>query len=233
MTKIQSTLVILSLLSISARNVEAQDMMIGARIGSNLADQEIVPGSVNFNETLSTSMHAGLIAGGQFDSKVWGSLWVSTQLLIDQKGSHQGFTNSFEDQVSQQAVSVVGTRNLTMNYLEMPFLLKFNVGEGDFQPYIFAGPSLGIFLWSSESYSYISTMNGQNTPGGGTYSARIHGVFDISALFGGGVSRKITSGRLLFVDAGYSIGGQKIFNGNAYVTSRDIRVAAGILFPLG
>ena len=62
--------------------------------------------------------------------------------------------------------------------------------------------------------------------------------FDISIIAGAGVSITLASGLELFLDAGYAFGLNNIDYYYAdktkgyYIYSRDIRIAAGILFPI-
>jgi hypothetical protein len=60
-------------------------------------------------------------------------------------------------------------------------------------------------------------------------------AFDVSIVSGGGVELTLGSDDILFVDAAYAYGITNIAqNSNPllWVKSRDIRLAAGILFPL-
>ncbi len=213
----------------SAFSAGAQEMLLGARIGANLANEsrDSVPSG------FSNASNAGILAGLQFDywfSDMWG---LSAQALYDQKGT--------DENVNQTAgiVSTSASDNITLNYLEIPILLKLRFGTGRIRPYVFAGPSFGFFLSgsdtreSSSSGGVIIPTNSDTTISIPSSSVK---TLDISGVFGAGLSIKLNSGHLLFLDAAYALGLVDIFNtqngSNTMAESRDIRIAAGILFPL-
>jgi hypothetical protein len=199
-------------------------MSIGGRIGVDI-------GSVSYSQSLpsgyTTSSHTGFLVGAQLDN--WFSdMWaLSVQLLYDQKGS--AFT--IADNSGSGLASTTGST--VSSYLEIPILVKFAIGSGDFRPYLFAGPSFGFLLAASETSgsTSISIDSSFNT-------------LDVSALVGVGASYRLGhDGPSLLLDIGDAIGLVNIVkNGNTQpVTSQevsetaktnDIRIAAGIMFPL-
>ncbi len=205
----------------------AQQLMIGARIGSNLANVSLIPNSENENIT-STSINAGFLGGGQIDY-CFNDMWaLSLQVLYDQKGSQKQFNNSYPG-ISTEVV----TREETLNYLEIPLVIKANLGNGNMRPYVFVGPSAGIFLSATERYNATVTQGGQSTSQSiSGNDIAVEEATDISVIFGAGISQKLNSGQTIFIDAAYAYGLIHIFEDDAFSTSRDIRLAAGILFPL-
>jgi len=62
-------------------------------------------------------------------------------------------------------------------------------------------------------------------------------TIDLSLLFGAGVSYQLSGGTQLFLDAGYALGLINVEKNsstgtNETIGSRDIRIAAGAMFPL-
>jgi hypothetical protein len=210
------SLAILILATFSGFNANAQQMYIGARIGANLANWS----GDSPNQSASFSLNTGLLAGAQFDfviNQVW---TLSCQLLYDQKGTVEHYFST-ED---------IGPPAFSFNYLEIPILLKADFGSGDLRPYIFGGPSFGIYLSGSELPAYSFSNTPASIPDSTVRSP------DISAVFGTGLAIKLNSGQMLFVDAADAFGLVNIFKtqqGNVTsAKSRDIRIATGILFPL-
>ncbi|MFI5201734.1 MAG: porin family protein [Candidatus Kapaibacterium sp.] len=218
----------MSLITFTPQTADAQQSNQGARIGANLANEsyDSLPSGA------SIGMHTGFLAGGQFD--YWfDDMWaLSAQVLYDQKGAHEDFNESVS------GFAATGTDDVTFNYLEIPILLKVSFGTGDFRPYVFAGPSFGIFLSGSGKVHSSSTFGGQTVTSDTTISVPDSEVKspDIAAVFGAGVSLKLSSGSMLFFDAAYALGLTNIAKpppgDNTVVKSRDIRLAVGILFPL-
>jgi hypothetical protein len=213
---------ILLLVAISCFKADAQQIYMGAKAGVNLANQSQDPTETG----VSRSERTGILAGVQLDycfDKVWS---LSAQVLYDQKGTNSSNT--------------LDTENLLYNYLEIPILLKASITIGNFSPYIFAGPSVGCFLSGNGTLKGTFTTENSPTPqtGDTTFAINRSSVnsLDVAAVIGAGVSLKLDSGPMLSLDAAYAYGLVNIannsFNDNVTLNSRDIRLAAGILFPL-
>lgn len=224
MKKLLITLAVLSFVILSALKADAQHhLYLGARVGTNLANQsyDSLPSGA------SLGIHTGFLAGAQMD--YWfDDMWaLSAQVLYDQKGTH-------EDISDPALPGLTGTADLVFNYLEIPILLKVSFGTGDVRPYVFAGPSFGIFLSGNDKIS--STYQGHSMDTTILVPDSTVKSPDIAAVFGAGVSLKLSSGQMLFFDAAYALGLVNIAKpppgDNTTVKSRDIRLAVGILFPL-
>ena len=190
---------------------EAQNIDLGIRAGGNLANQTFP--FLQF--PLSSSIHLGFLAGGQFD--YWfNDIWALTaEVLYDQKGAH------VESHVPDLPVF---TADEILNYLELPILIRANLWSGNIRPYVFVGPSFGKFLSGIDSHhdpvAYTSIPDSSINP------------IDISAMFGVGLSWQLHSGIRLLIDAAYALGLVNISNTFPTTKSRDIRLATGIVFPL-
>ena len=215
--------------SFLAPKIYAQMTMIGVRTGVNLANEKYE----NLANGESISMRALFLAGAQVDYQVTNSLAISLQLLYDQKGTHAEMAGG----------ETVGTADWTISYLEVPILAKIYLGNNIVRPYLFAGPSIGFLLRNTEKiHTYccyipfgVGASYSKDTVANITDSTS---KFDFSLIAGVGISTTLDSGLELFLDAGYAFGLMNINNYNAdkgkdyYIYSRDIRIAAGILFPL-
>jgi Outer membrane protein beta-barrel domain len=207
----------------------AQMMMIGARAGVNLANEAY--SYPYYGESISIKL--GLLVGGQFDYWFNRSWAMSFQLIYDQKGAHADGNDNYGSY-----------SDWTDRYLEIPILAKLSFGDGSVRPYIFAGPSFGVLISSIEKMHYLGGSGfvlGIATPHEIDTTADITdstSKIDFSIVAGAGVSVTLTSGLQLFFDAAYAFG---LANIDGYdwdkqygisVYSRDIRIAAGVLFPL-
>ncbi len=223
MKKLFCSLTILCFATLTASTGRAQHSFLGARVGANLANESVD----SLPSGATTSMHAGFLAGVQYE--YWlDDMWsLGVQVLYDQKGVHEDINN---------VVDFVGTGkvDLTLNYLEIPVLAKVSFGTGSLRPYVFAGPSVGFYL--SNKAHLNETFEGQTLDTTETIPDSSINSTDFSIVGGAGVSLKLGSGQVLFVDAAYALGLVNISHNqpgdNTAVKSRDIRLAAGILFPL-
>ena len=224
MKKLLCASAVLSFFTLSARNAKAQHLYLGARVGANLASQSI---SANWypsgtSSGTSNDINVGIVAGAQLDYQL-NDIWsLSGQILYDQKGRYT-------------KKSILASWNDTYNYLEIPILIKANVGTGNLRPFVFAGPSFGIFL--SGSYHDFDGIADLVNPDGSIPASAVRSP-DISAVLGAGLSMKLSIGQILFIDAAYALGLVNISKPETYyyqpssIKSGDIRLAAGILFSL-
>ncbi|SRR5579883_490460 len=196
----------------SSGSASAQPM-IGGRIGINIGNESLDP-DPTAGTGVSAGSHVGILVGPQFDYWFSHNWAFSTGLIFDQKGI--GF--------SEQGVS----DNYVLGYLEIPLLVKQAFATGMVRPYIFLGPSIGFLL--SATY---------NPPSGQGASQDVKASYngaDFSLVGGAGLSIDI-NGPKIFFDAAYALGLVNIDNNqqtgdNVNIKSRDIRIAAGVMFPL-
>ena len=231
----RAAIVALCLVGLFVSKVDAQSLYLGARVGANFANQ-----SYNFLPTgFSTGINTGLLIGGEVDLP-FGNVWtLSLQALYDQKGTNQKLTNAMvTTEESPEAKVVSGTFEQDFNYLEVPILLKACWSHSEIRPYVFAGPSFGLFLNGSQSLAASSRVNGGTesiTSYQSIASSSVNSP-DISALAGAGIELRLDSNAELFGDVSYALGLVNIAKaeswGSTTIRSRDIRLAAGILFPL-
>jgi hypothetical protein len=203
---------------------------IGFRFGTSIASESLseIPGGA------SAGLKFGFVFGPAFEhwfSDNWG---MSTGLLLMQKGVDEQYaTSSSARGVPGHDTS--GNDNFSMNYVEVPILLKMAFGYGDIRPFVFAGPSVGFLVSASESTdgtippisnlkSYLNTL-------------------DYSICFGAGVMGRIYRGPAITFDAEYETGLAKVFSteparpfsqpiGQSSATSSEIIVTVGLMWGL-
>jgi hypothetical protein len=211
----------------------AQQMMIGARGGLNFANEAYT----NLPNGESISGRTLMLVGGQFDCWLNRSWAISLQVLYDQKGANSSMN---------EGVYPPATAAWNASYFEIPLLAKVSFGGGVVRPYIFVGPSVGFLLSNNEKFQFYS--GGTSIPNGlGTFGRLVDTManitdstakIDLSIVAGAGISFTFDSGMQLFLDASYAYGLNNIDDYSwdkdygISVYSRDIRLAAGVLFPL-
>jgi len=196
--------------------------MIGVRGGLGIIGESVSPPFSG----LALGTRAGFLGGGQLDYWMNDQWALSVQLLYDQKGASLSGVNES---------GLTETDDLALGYIEIPILAKVAFGTSNVRPYLFVGPSLG-FLVSASTHQVV-------TSGGATVSdatfdeTNTFNTVDLSLLFGAGASYQLSGGIQLFLDAGYALGilntEKNASTGTSEtINSRDIRIAAGAMFPL-
>jgi hypothetical protein len=199
--------------------VSTPSTMIGIRAGLGIAN-EATPAYTNF----TVGSRTGFLIGGQLDYWFSPMVAVSAQVLYDQKGDQ--LTGISPDNGYPE------TDDFTLNYLEIPILAKVALGSSAVKPYLFAGPSIGFLLGANDHQTQTQLGVDQTVDVSPSFSS-----MDLSLLFGAGISYQMASGMQIFGDAGYALGLVNVENTvNTGTTetleSRDIRIAAGLVFPL-
>jgi hypothetical protein len=221
---------VFSFVAFCAPNVQGQQRYIGIILGANLANESLdaLPSGV------STSNRLGLLAGIQSErwfNPQWG---ISAQLLYAQEGRNDNIngvgTGIF------YGFTTTGNETIETRNLDIDLLLKKTIwGNNAIRTYAFAGPGMGTFLSGSDHSNILISKPGSASLGADTTFSLDSTVrtFDFSIVFGAGFSVKLNSGLTVFCDASYWYGLTNIFESYGGATyTRDIRLAAGILFPI-
>ena len=218
-------------LGLSPARAQYSSNWVGVRAGLNIASE----GFNQMPDGASSGRRLGPIMGGQFEH--WfGDTWaLSVGLLFDQKGSNQRYDSSSTAQFDTvRKIAYGGNDDFALSYIEIPILAKWTMGYGNLQPYVFAGPSIGILMSASE------TADGTVPPVADLKSAMQS--IDMSLCFGGGIVKQLSYTSKLFFDVSYAAGLTKVFKSNpratpnfidlSTATSGDIRIALGMLWQL-
>ncbi len=176
--------------------------------GLNLGNVSVdpTPSGVDFSNL------TGFGAGGVLNFGFAGGFAIQVEPMYIQHGAKVNDNGSeFKDKV---------------NYIDVPvmFIYTFATGQGQVEPYVMAGPVLGIRLSAKETNGtevdikdYIKSTN-------------------FAGTFGAGV--RIPAGmNIIFIEGRYTIGFSDISNGFApagyTLKTKDIQAFVGILFPFG
>lgn len=149
----------------------------------------------------------------------------------------QGIGVQVEPMYLQAGVKTTGTIALTgqnvevknkVNYLEIPILFTYTIatGKGQIQPYLLAGPSVGILLSAK-----FTDINGNETDVKSTTKST-----NFSAMFGAGAKMPVGK-NTVFLEARYSLGLSNVNdnpnNTTQTIKGRGVQIFAGITFPFG
>jgi len=201
---------LLAVLFLSA-NIYSQrrpiELVLGVEGGINIGNFTGTPDP-------SSSSRTGLIAGASLEIGFTKNFAIQTGLRFIMKGA----------QTTGDGVVYVDK----LNYLEIPALIRADFPLSEVEPYLLAGPVLGINMSANED----------QTPNGGTtttvdISNAISGT-DFGLLFGGGVEFKLNKKIDLFAQFGYELGLSNILKNatNQTLKNTGIQLTAGVLFDL-
>jgi len=111
--------------------VQAQDPKMGIRAGVLISNQDFKSGNLDYNTDGKLGLDLALVG----DFPMGDVVSISPELHWLQKGS------KFED-----LGNTIGEVTSTLNYLELPLMLKLHFGGTDVAFMVFGGPSFGYLL---------------------------------------------------------------------------------------
>ena len=186
---------------------------VGVRAGTSFGSQSIS----NITSGATTGLKFGLLGGLQFEHWFDENMGVDVGLLFDQKGVHEQYSEgslSNIDTSNGLENPYSGNDDYTLNYLVIPVHFKVSFGYGDAKPYVFAGPSFGMLLSSSEKTT-------GNIPMVTDLKSYLNTV-DVAIDFGVGFIDQLESGPAIFLDAGYSVGLSNVYKSNPPQSARPV-----------
>ncbi len=199
---------------------------IGVMGGANLAN---LNGNDVDGSELDFSSRTLFGVGGVLDIGLSENISLRFTPMYLQKGGEVTFT---EPGLGEETFAY------KMGYLEVPALLKIDLGKSSVRPYLMAGPTLGFNLSSKLNYSASAI-------GVETDAKDITESTDLGLTFGAGVSLP-AGASAIFVEGRYALGladvakegaitlmGEELVAGDAEVKTRGLQLMTGISFPLG
>jgi len=207
--------------------VFSQTNYIGPMVGLNLANMNFSPKPPEFN--LST--RTGFVAGGALLINLGSNFYLQVEPAYMQKG-----TKVTIEEGNEKAEATVKA-----NALDIPVLLKINLGQGNTQPYLLVGPTLGLVLGDVKLVLDKYTVDGQDLtsliPADEKEQKLDSKDTEFGVSFGAGVMFPISNNQL-FIEGGYNLGltnmaeetdGDEVVD----VKTSGIQFKVGILFSLG
>jgi hypothetical protein len=138
MKAINHLLLILLVLIGFDRTSDAQTLIprVGATFSTLTLDFDAEP----FTQNDELKMKSGFVVGLGIEFILSEQLVVLPELTFVQKGFRS------ESNYSEPGYEYMGKTNLTVNYLELPVLIKYMITNGSTRFFVMAGPSLGFGL---------------------------------------------------------------------------------------
>jgi hypothetical protein len=180
----------------------------GVLAGVNMANAKVDPEPP---AGVDLSNLTGFAAGGVLNFEFTGGFGIQVEPMYIQNGV------KINDNGSESKIKV--------NYIDVPVLLMytFATGQGEVEPYVMAGPVLGIRL------------SAKATDGTDTDIKDFVKSSNFSGTFGAGVKIPVGMNKI-FVEGRYTIGFSDINNGlfpNYTLKTKGLAFFAGITFPFG
>jgi len=204
---------------------------VGLKAGVNIANQ-----SSDIDE-FETNSATGLYLGLPVRIHINDNLVVQPELAFMQKGS----TQSYEVSVPGFYESS-GDLKGTLNYLEIPIMVQYLLGDGDIRPYVQAGPSIGIGLGTKSSGEITETTIDFITGDETTETTDIDesGSFEDAGLSGIDFGVGIGAGAIMEAGPGnlslnllYNLGFANIIDeGDAKLNNRGLGINVGFSIPI-
>jgi hypothetical protein len=174
---------------------------VGIRAGANIAGESFDSIPLNASAGLRIGAIGGLAIEHWFDNN-WA---ISSGILFDQKGTDEQYSpNASNREIGATIYS--GSDDFSLNYIEIPILLKYALGRGTIRPYVCAGPSIGELLSASETVS--------GSVGPLTDLKSYLQSTDISIYAALGLMDQVYQGPILLFEAGYATGITNIYKSN-------------------
>jgi hypothetical protein len=238
--------ILVTTLVLLAARCGAQRFSYGITVGGDLGSESDGVQSFEYGDTWFYSHHEiepggggtlypelGLIAGFEADYRLSNSVALSGSALFDQKGVGLNFIYTTES--SPEPISTA-REDITLDYLEIPVLMKWEPFASSAGPFLFAGPSVGFLLSGKAGLS----LHVANEPSPSI--ALTQKDPSVSAVAGIGVAVALDAKIRCEIRAAYVWGltndsfseppSEPYYRDPVYrATATDVRVTATVLFP--
>lgn len=190
---------------------------LGPAVGLNMA-------SLSIEGTSDNSIHAGAVVGAVVELGFFPIAALSIQPHFVQKGTNM------ESPYTVFGTNVKYSGPTSLNYIEIPVLLKFSLHPLPLSPYLLVGPNFG-YLLSASADSLVASGNTSSSDIKNNVAST-----DIALDVGVGIEMEILPFTSLTADLRYSLG---LTNNNSSgaassnsIHTRDIKFIVGVLFGL-
>ncbi len=227
--------------------VSAQKLIVIPKIGATLATVSMSEPDIiqfpGFEDEIKSKI--GFTIGAALNYSINDRISIQPELNFIQKGYTEKSTSTWMEDDDGRLITTVTTSTTknTLNYLEIPALVKISFG-GDTKFYALAGPSFGIGLGGkytydskiTESYDDVSDtftnsdkgnikFGDQPEDGEGMY---IDNRFDFGLQLGGG----ILIARKIIIEARYGLGFSKLYDSDFEIKNRVFQLTIGLPLTL-
>ena len=226
-----ATVLILLVALLFVTNGVAQ-VQLGIQTGANFGDVKLDP----MPDGTETGMRTGFIVGGVLFYSFMPVLGLQVEPAYVQKGAKVdiSFTEDGTTYKLEQTVS--------MDYIDIPVMLKASLGNGPIKPYLLAGVSAAFLLGDAIAKVDKATIDGQDVtsmiPDEAKEDTLLTKSSDFTLNFGAGVI--IPLGVVnIFVEGQYNLGLSDINDEDPMpgepemtIKSTGIQAKVGVLFPI-
>ncbi|MCS7035936.1 MAG: porin family protein [Saprospiraceae bacterium] len=220
-----SKIALLLLLLLSATGLSAQGVGLGLRGGLHFANwslNDVAKDEFVFDPKSAT----GLLFGALLEIRLSNNLAIQPEVTYIQKGT----------KIDETILSVKSEGGYTINYLEVPIMLKVGTGFGVGRFDVLLGPSFGYGL--NGKYEIKATSGGITVTEEEDIDFEKDEISrtDLGAQFGASVGLNLGSSARLFVDGRYLLGFtnlDKHEHGSGEeptVRNRGVALTAGLMF---
>ena len=163
--------------------VQAQEAKFGIRVGGVISRQEYKSESILIEPESKFGLDLALTS----DFPLGEVVSFGPELHWMQKG----FKAEDFDIVDENGTITIGEATATLNYLELPLLVKFNFGGEDVKMFVMAGPSVGYLLSGKyefdgveqdEDYDFVNRLDVGAQLGAGVHLGPV--VVDVRYMLG-------------------------------------------------
>lgn len=168
-------------------------------------------------QTSAFNNQVGLAAGIGYDLRLLDMIALHPEIDFVQKGAAVNLV---------QATQGTTNANLTLNYLELPLLLKGTLNEATLRPSLLIGPYLATAL-SQTASATIATPSGNQTINTSNTVINLNN-FDAGVQFGAGMNLPLGSGYSMLADFRYDLGLTNVSsNSNLNLQTRSMTLNLG------
>ena len=201
-----------------------EKFLIGLNAGVNDANQSENHAD-DYSNYSNISKTPGFLEGFEIDYRANEIFSLRLQFFLEQKHFLQRSQSYGTDTFSSD------TTDLSLNYAEIPFTLRYTFIANSWNVYAFAGPSIGFVLNSYRKIHYKGVVDVLPDTG---YAEFSHGAYRISmAVYGGaGVSYNFSANWRWFVEGGYSLGLVPFIPAFENLALHDTRIYTGVLLGI-
>jgi hypothetical protein len=225
-------LLLVTFISIFAFQPVNAQLKLGVQGGINLADVSMDPKQPGFE----TGTRIGFVAGGIINYSFSPLLGLQAEPAFIQKGSSIDISEAITG--PQGVINVKGEGTISINYIEIPVLLKLTFPTQQVKPFLLAGASVSFLSGDAKLTLDKVTGNGIDVTNQLTSEQKEQTMksksTDFVLNFGGGLMIPVNLIDI-FIEGQYNLGLTNINdepNDDTKIKNKGIQIKAGVLFSL-
>jgi hypothetical protein len=129
----------------------------GLKAGINTSDFSLISDSYRGSHTNAIGFQAGVMLN--IATRTHFSLQLEAA-YVQIQSSYNGEINSYNTGIPSNNL----VTDMKFSQVQVPLLIRYTLGHGQFRPYLNAGPSIALNFGNSSAYSITATTSPQKTP---------------------------------------------------------------------